>query len=608
MHFDLEELEEELENVTIEELNTLFADLAGFTQSPVSIDEFLDSPEFLGEFFSGGLYPYWRKVLRDIYPSPHYTPSWMVVLRGSVGQGKTSIACAGIAYDLYRLICMINPQKHFNLVSSTKIVFALINRTLTLAGDVVWDKLSQIFVQSPFFNRLLHCSSDGKISRRRLTRDTLFPHRIDFIVGSRSGHALGQAVFSAILSEANFQVVEDQMYHTFNNLLRRMESRFMTVGGGIPGRIWIDSSESDKFSVVNRIVESWKKSKGVYISQAAIWDVKGHLTDQNGTNIYSGNRFWVFCGSETRGPEIIDDTNQGLLTQYPEQCMHVPVEHFDAFNADINEAIRDLGGRSTVSSSKVFRLREKLNASLNVSMLFPPTVQLDFDDDNSQLFNFAYTPTYFAKPFHAHMPRYLHIDVAVSGDRMGFAASYISGFKDIKYRDPTTFEETVTSVPEFVTEWCFGVEPSPGKQIPLFKLKFFVQWLAQQGYPIGAVTADGFQSTQLLQELKKDGYITDVISVDRTITPYISMRSMIYEGRASLPANPILKVELEELEINATGDKIDHTPQSTKDLADSCAGSLYNANMNSGSARLFHAIPEEKTQDQEIASMFWQRD
>jgi hypothetical protein len=604
---DLHLIEDQIDSLSLDELCSIYSSLADYTTAPVNIDEFLDSPEFLGPFFDGGLYPHWRKVLRDIYPNPYFSPYWLCVFRGAIGLGKSSIACAGLAYDLYRLLCMVNPQKSYNLVSSTKIVFALINRTLTLSGDVIWDKLSQIFVQSPFFTKVLGClDSANKISRRRLKRDTLFPHRIDFIVGSRAGHALGQAVFGAVISEANFEVVEDQMYDTFNNLLRRMESRFMTVGGGIPGHIWLDSSESDKFSVVNRIVDSWKNSKGVYVSKEPIWNVKGHLRDASGSPIYSGKRFWVFCGSETRGPEIVEEGTKSLLSAYPDACMDVPVEHRDAFEADVNAAIRDLGGRATVSSSKLVRLRERLALASVVSPLFPDVIQLDFDDDTDQVFNHCKSSRYFADPLHKNIPRHIHVDIGLTGDRLGIAASLVVGFRDVEIRDPVTFEKTKENLPVLSTEWAFGVEPRPGKQIPLFKLRMFLQWLQQVGYPIAGVTLDGFQSADFIQGMTKMGFKAELLSVDKTVGPYVTLRTLIYEGRTTLPINAILKRELEELELSAKGDSVDHPRDGSKDLSDAVAGSTFKANEESGRARLFHLSTPDATPAQQVASMFWE--
>jgi hypothetical protein len=593
MRMDLIDFAEKVDDLSDEELYTLMSEVSGYTKNPVSIDEFIDDPEFLKPFLQDSIYPYWRKEFRKIYPSPHFSPYWLVCLRGSIGAGKSTIACVGIAYDLYKLLCLRSPQREYKLVPTDKIVFSLINRTLTLSSDVIWSKLSQMFMTSPFFTRLI----GSGLTRKKSKDDTLFPNRIDFVLGSRVGHTLGMAVHSAIISEANFSVIEDQMYDVFNSLIRRMESRFMGRGGVLPGKVWLDSSESDKFSVVNKIVDSYKHASGVYVSQRAIWEVKPIP--------YSGEKFWVYCGSDVRRADIINEQNKFLITQEPENCIEVPIEYQQSFEADLGSSIRDIAGRSTVSSMKLFRLRDKLAAACNVTMLFPEAFQLDFDNDGDQIFDYAQQSKYFTNPVNSHVPRYIHIDIGISGDRLGIAASYVAGFTDRKYRDPNTMQDIVDNVPLFVTEWAFGIEPRPGKQIPLFKVRGFVIWLSRQGYPIAEVTCDGFQSTDLLQILTKEGFNTQVISVDRTVEPYTTMRSIIYEGRGSIPANSILQRELIELDISSDGKKCDHPEKGSKDIADAVAGSMYNASVNAGKARLFHSVVQTKTEDQKLASMFW---
>src|SRR5437868_5991939 len=150
-----EDIEPYLDKLSLDQLNELMAHLSSYDSVPVGIDEFLESDKFLGPYFSEGLYPYWKEELRRIFPSPFHSPYWLISLRGSIGQGKTTIGCAGILYDIYRLLCNPNPQADFDLVPTTKILIAIFNVTLSLVTDVVWEKMSSMMIQSPFFSGLL---------------------------------------------------------------------------------------------------------------------------------------------------------------------------------------------------------------------------------------------------------------------------------------------------------------------------------------------------------------------------------------------------------------------------------------------------------------------
>lgn len=593
-----QELDAHISQLTLKDLEDLYSSISDYELNPISIEEFLDSPEFLGPVFEDGLFPYWREALKEIYPSPFYSPYWLISFRGAIGLGKTSIACVGMAYDLYRLLCLAKPQKNYGLLPHEKIIFAIFNVTLSLAQDVVWDKMSQIFTHSPFFSKLL-----GPLGTKPKYRDTLFPKRIDFFMGSRLGHTLGKAIINCILDEANFDVVQDQVYLTFNSVLRRMESRFMNKGGGVAGKIWIVSSESDKFSTVNKIVDSYKKNKGVYISQAALWDVKPER--------YGSERFIVYKGSEVRSPEILIP-NSSLYLEEPHNCINVPIEHRDSFDADIHSALRDLAGASTTASYKLFRIKDRLHKSLSVTPLFPETIKLDFDDDVDQIYNHLKLPGYFKNCLNKDFPRNIHIDVGLTGDRLGLSASYVSEFTERSTRDISTFEKITETVPRVVTEWCLGIEPTPGKQVPLYKVRLFFNWLTNQNYIIGKITADGFQSADLLQSLQKMGYKAELLSMDRSSLAYIQFRNMVYEGRWCGPKNALLERELLELEVSTDGEKVDHPKKNSdgtngsKDCADACGGSAYTAMNDSNSVKLLHYVEKESYEsNNKVKNMFW---
>jgi hypothetical protein len=599
---DMADLLPYIEQLSQKELEELFASISDYDEIPVGIDEFLDSEKYLGGYFQGQVYPYWRDVLREIYPSPLYSPYWLIALRGCIGAGKTTIASVGTVYDLYRLLCMQSPQATYGLLPSTRILFAIFNVTMSLTHDVVWDKISQMLASSPYFSKLTY-----QIVGRKKRGDSMFPKNLDFFMGSRIGHTLGKAVYGAILSEANFEIVENQVYDTFNSLLRRMESRFMTPGGGVPGKIWVDSSETDKFSVVNKVVDGYKLKNGVYVSQAPLWEVQPHR--------YGPKRFWVFKGSEVRQPEVLPE-NATLFKTEPSSCIEVPVEHRDAFEADINAALRDLAGVPVVASYKLFRLKDKLHKAFTISPLFPEVITLDFDEDTDQILNYATATNYFANPLNKHIPRHIHIDIGLTGDRLGIASTYVVNYKERKSKDINTFEEVTESIPELVCEWAIGVEPTPGKQNPLFKIRMFLLQIQNMGYPIGGVSFDGFQSADSIQQLQKMGIEAELISVDRTTVPYFSLRSAIYEGRMIMPKHSVLTLELEDLEVSTDSKHIDHPKKNangkegSKDISDAVCGSYFGAEKNAHKHKLFLLAQYENDKNLhagkgQVAAMFW---
>jgi intein/homing endonuclease len=447
-------------------------------------------------------------------------------------------------------------------------------------------------------NHKRHCLNHKVVSVRMVELAEKVPV-YDITVDEFHNFAVEQGVFlhnSAIISEANFEVIEGQTYKTFNSVLRRMESRFIG-SDGIPGKIWIDSSETDKFSAVNKIVDSYRRSQGVKVSQAAVWDVKPHR--------YGTARFWVFKGSDVKQPELLQ-LDSPILISEPENCIQVPTEHKDAFEADTVEALRDLAGIATGSKYRLFRLKDRLTKAIAVSPLFPDKFQLDFDDDNDQISNYCLVKNYFLNPLNKGYPRNIHLDIGLSGDRLGIAGSYVTKFRDRIYRDISTFQEVSESVPEVVCEWCIGIEPKNGKQVPLFKIRAFIQWLSSVGYPVGRITSDGFQSAEMIQLLTKMGFTAELLSMDKTSTPYTEVRNALYEGRVMVPQNKLLKEELENLEVTPDGTKVDHQPDGSKDLADAACGSIYTAMIDASKIRLMHYVEKKQSVGTEnLQNMFW---
>jgi hypothetical protein len=293
-----------------------------------------------------------------------------------------------------------------------------------------------------------------------------------------------------------------------------------------------------------------------------------------------------------------------IITAEPDNCIHVPQEHFERFEADIHAALRDLAGVSTSASYKLFRLREKLHAGLIMTPIFPDVIKLDFDDETDQIIDYCQVPGFFDKPI--ENPRYVHLDMALSDDRLGISCAFVRQFRERKSRDINTFQEVVESVPEVAVEWATTIEAVAGKQIPLYKIRLFLMQLSRKGYMIGRVSADlRMLSADTLQGLQKAGFDTEYVSVDKTPTPYYTLRTILYEGRGYLPNSPLLRKELAELEVSPDGTKIDHPLKGSKDMADAVCGAVYTASQNADRNKLIFFSPKKTYGDSKVVDMFW---
>jgi hypothetical protein len=231
-----------------------------YEEKPIGIIEFLQDDYYLGESFGPRLYKGWIPHLEEMYSKKNNFLEFCIT--GSIGIGKSEISSACMLYDLYNLLCLRNPQSYYGLTPNTKIIFAIFNITLALAGGVGGQKWSGMIEKSPYFQNVIEFNP-------RSPNSVNFPKNIGIVVGSNFKHSLGLAVFSAFLDEANFGHDSDsdtsQIMQTYNSVLRRMESRFMEAGGKIPGHTFLVSSKKSKNDFLETHIQENKHKDNTYV-------------------------------------------------------------------------------------------------------------------------------------------------------------------------------------------------------------------------------------------------------------------------------------------------------------------------------------------------------
>lgn len=163
---------------------------ADYEEIPVDIDTFIEDDRYIGKTTKNGttIYPYWRRTLRKIFdPNANYQE---IIFSGAIGLGKTTIAVTGMAYILYRLMCLRDPHGYYGLQPTSDITFVFFNVNLALSYGVAYKKMQSILMESPWF------LERGKIIGREEDTKQYIPNKkIRFTVGSQDTHGLGQDVF-----------------------------------------------------------------------------------------------------------------------------------------------------------------------------------------------------------------------------------------------------------------------------------------------------------------------------------------------------------------------------------------------------------------------------
>ena len=153
-------------------------------------------------------------------------------------------------------------------------------------------------------------------------------------------------------------------------------------------------------------------------------------------------------------------------------------------------------------------------------------------------------------------PLFIHLDMSLSGDKTGIAGVWITGKRNTGAND-------ASKELEFKLAFSVSVKAPKGYQISFEKNRTFIRWLKDRGFAVKGVSSDTYQSAQIQQQLKADGFHTKIISVDRVDSdrvckPYAFLKSALYERHIKFYKKcDLLTEELTSLERLSDG-HIDH--------------------------------------------------
>lgn len=546
-------------------------------EKPVDIWTFLYHPNFLGQLFNANgvskIYPFWMRIMDYIYPSPFYTRVNEVLLSTAIGLGKSTITCGAIAaYENYKLLCLKNPAEYYGLLSNSIIVTALFSSTMDLVTGVNWPKLRDSMMISPWFKKRLNLNDqDPKIKSLDLDRN------VSIQLGSRTQHAISRDVLIAIVDEGNAGVLNDQVRENYNEIYRRRKSRFES-GFRVPGLLLACSSPKGEDDFINTRINREKNNPGVLIiDNVAEWQVK----DKG----YSGKKFWLFMGDDKQdGRPLINGENPKDFDR--QLLLRAPIEVLPEFEKDFIGALRDVAGRRSVSSTSLFKSRDKVAKAFSGRNIFTKDIiELDvratLDDIKPYL---SYTDI---KLFlQSKNSRFIGIDFGLNNDKFGFAMGYA------KYPDGAEESDRKYIDKHYVIEAATSFKAKTKEGVPSAAVRELIRYFKMLGFPIQLITADK-PGQVMLQDLLRDFFEVQYLSVDTSRIPYHTLKDQVALGTLHGPDNPLLRWEI--LHLQDDGHKVDHpqtviggwcqanaelTVPGSKDVADACCQVVYSAFSN----------------------------
>jgi hypothetical protein len=580
------QIQPELSQLNNAELDELFFRMHEdkFEVVPPTIDEFIESEEYLGHPNIGlTVYPIWRKYLRQLHPSRFFNPYDECLIQGAIGIGKSlGLSTISMAYEVAKLLCFHEPQLHFKGISrTTTIVFMIFSANLTLAEGVNWEYMEAFLGNSPFFQRYVTLPRAKRLYDKGI--DLSKGLRIE--IGSNIHHALGKAVICAELDEANFgREKTSQSQQSYLGLAKRRQSRFMGFGGSVPGILFLISQPEHKDSFLQRRIDTVKQSSDIrtmIVENINVWEVKKHLGIYNKLGIPDliDGTFKVFLGNDNQDPSIIYNESSFDPATLDGEVLDVPNVYLPSFEKDMLESIKQIAGRSAMSSINLIRSRSQLtNVMTKKSSRFKKEIiTLDFYDKNDNIMKYLedqnqFLPENIMSP---HCYRFIHIDIGATRDRMGIACCFADSNEQVHYK---TAEHVASSEKRlYFVDWLVAIQAGEKQEIPFNKVVEFILFLKYKlNYNVHLVTTDQREGgRQLRQDLNLQGVQSDYLSVDKTREPYITLRYLIQSRSIIMPKHQLLFDEL--INLRDDGVKVDHPPHSSKDLSDAVCGAVFNA-------------------------------
>ena len=550
-----------------------------FIEEPVPLDVFVQDRQFIGmgplsvpqygvlqaaeRIFYADLYPVMAAEWDYWQPIP--MRNFLTLLVGK-GGGKDMIArlvCLRIAY---LLLCLHNPKEYYGMPQDESIHMLNVASTKDQARLAYFEPMTRIVRKGWFADK---CSSLRSVIE--------WDKGITSISGSSDAET--QEGLNLMLGVAD----ELDAFRTAEEVLRHAGPSQRTPIRSAEGIIKMLRTSS-----VTRFPQTFKNLRISYPRYFGSPILQLHSAAQKNIE-EKGVRSKHFIVGPMPSWEFNPLLARSSFVEIPQSPIPVPEELVEDFEQDV-----DWSRAAYLCRPSRTRLPPYFRNELTIDSALVESPEIVV---NWELVRGAWHPTY-------HIPRSLvpkpgaayacHADLALNGDRAGFALAHTVAWDRYEKRDVETGEKIeYEHLPVVKVDTAVAVEADlradPPREIQLRFVRQLVFELQQRGFPITWVSLDGWQSMENRQLLMVAGIEAPELSMDKTEEPYRLLRSMVEEARVELPSSLLLRQELRGLQQDPRTRKIDHQPgEGSKDLSDAVCGAVWGA-VTIGGAEQTHA-------------------
>jgi hypothetical protein len=526
-----------------------------FVETPVDVKTFVQSPDYLGQPLLSDIQyeiveamsQIYRKedlieIMGDVEGSKHfakYTKNELILQLGK-GSGKDFISTVACAYVVYKLLCLKDPAIYYGKPAGDAIDIINVAVNAQQAKNVFFKGFKTKIEKSPWFAGKYNAKADSIEFDKAITVYSGHSER-----ESHEGLNLLMAVLDEISGFASEVVSGNEQGKTADNIYKAFRGT-------------VDSRFPDLGKVV---LLSFPRYQGDFISQRYESVIADKETIER-THTFIMNED---LPHEDPGNQFQISWDEDNILQYKIPRVYAfkrptwevnptrKIEDFKlAFYTDLGDAMMRFACMPTYSSDAFFKQIDKVEKCMNTRNPL----------DSFRRFDETFVPD-------PEKTYYIHADLAQKHDKCAVAIAHVDKWVNIQVIKD--YEQVAPIVVVDAVAWW---EPRAEGPVNLSEVKQWIMNLRRQGFNIGMVSFDRWQSFDIQNELQAVGIRTETVSVAKK--HYEDLAMMIYEERVSIPRIPILLEEMSELKI-MKGNRVDHPRKKSKDLADAVTGAVFGA-------------------------------
>ena len=526
-----------------------------FEEKPVDAKTFVESSDYLGQpplspvqydIVEAMSQIFKKEDLQELYGDAEgaryydkYTKNEIILQLGK-GSGKDFVSTVACAYIVYKLLCLKDPARYFGKPTGDAIDLINVAINAQQAKNVFFKGFKTKIEKSPWFAGRYNAKADSVEFDKSITVYSGHSER-----ESHEGLNLLLAVLDEISGFASEVGTGNEQGKTAENIYKAfrgsVDSRFPDLG-----KVVLLSFPRYQGDFISKRYEDVIAEKET-IEKKHIFIMNEDLPHED-----ASNRFEISWDEDN----IISYKVPKILALKRPTWEVNPTRKIDdfklAFYTDLGDAMMRFACTPTFASDAFFKQKEKLEKCMNTRNPL----------DSFRRFDQGFKPD-------PEKTYYIHADLAQKHDKCAVAIAHVDKWVNIQVIKD--YEQVAPIVVVDAVAWW---EPRAEGPVNLSEVKQWIINLRREGFNIGMVSFDRWQSFDIQNELQAVGIKSETVSVAKK--HYEDLAMMIYEERVAIPMIPILLEEMSELKI-MKGNRVDHPRKKSKDLADAVCGAVFGA-------------------------------